>query len=63
MTGLLIIAGHLEKIKTKERKKMSKSISKEMLYEEFLTRYMNQQNIQKTVKLSNILVLLVDYVQ
>jgi hypothetical protein len=42
---------------------MSKSISKEMLYEEFLTRYMNQQNIQKTVKLSNILVLLVDYVQ
>lgn len=41
---------------------MSKSISKEMLYEEFLMRFMNQQNTQKTVKVSNILVLLMDYV-
>ena len=41
---------------------MSKSISKEMLYEEFFDGVMNQQNTQKTVKVSNILVLLMDCV-
>ena len=51
----------LKEIK-KEQNKMSKSISKEMLYEEFFDGFMNQQNTQVTVKASNILALLMDYV-